>query len=110
MADRLMVAPPSCLVTLGVISKQTTWLLKKALYGLRDSRKCWQIHGNKCLKELEWKVGGRTRSLRQSITHGSVWTIVKGKADPLRAPNTRGFGSIQCPSLDHLITMPIIGH
>eukprot|EP00971_Amphidinium_carterae_P243250 4830570-Amphidinium_carterae.3 len=37
LADRIMVTPPSCLVTLGVIPKNTAWLLKKALYGLRDS-------------------------------------------------------------------------
>eukprot|EP00971_Amphidinium_carterae_P178819 3546836-Amphidinium_carterae.1 len=56
LADRIMVTPPSCLVTLGVVPRNTAWLLKKALYGLRDTPKCWQIHHDKCLKELEWKV------------------------------------------------------
>eukprot|EP00971_Amphidinium_carterae_P048956 964671-Amphidinium_carterae.1 len=38
--------------------------------------------------------------------------MVEGRADPTWAPNTRGFDSIQRPSLDHLITItiPIVGH
>eukprot|EP00971_Amphidinium_carterae_P348289 6490419-Amphidinium_carterae.1 len=37
--------------------------------------------------------------------------MVEGRADPSWAPDTRGFdSSIQCPSLNHLINMPIIGH
>eukprot|EP00971_Amphidinium_carterae_P138774 2749961-Amphidinium_carterae.1 len=32
------------------------------------------------------------------------------RVDPTWAPDTRGFDSIQCPSLDHIITMPIVGH
>eukprot|EP00971_Amphidinium_carterae_P061384 1215461-Amphidinium_carterae.3 len=53
--------------------------------------------------------GTRMEGWRQVQVTSSVnnaWQYL----DPSWAPDTRGFDSIQCPSLDHLITMPIVGH
>ncbi len=48
----ILCRAPSLFVEAGVCQKGEIWLVRKALYGLRQSPKCWGIHRDKHLKTL----------------------------------------------------------
>ncbi len=71
----IMMATPRFLADLGVL-EQPLWLLEKALYGLRESPKAWQITRDKELGKMKLRLKGKTFKLQRSGADPSVWFVV----------------------------------
>ncbi len=71
--------PPSELVKMGIVAKDTIWKCKRACYGLKEAPKMWEEHRDALLHQLEWKDGNDNYYLSQSQVHPSLWYIMKGK-------------------------------
>ena len=80
----VVITPPSILIRMGIVAQGTIWLVKKAMYGLREAPRLWEEERDQQLRQAEWKMGKQTCSLVQSTVHPSLWHIVKGN---VRAPH-----------------------
>jgi len=76
--NKVLVAPPSALVKMGLMAPNEYWIAQKALYGFKESPKAWEETRDKVLKELEFSVGGKQLWMSQSVTHSSTWLILEG--------------------------------
>ena len=84
----LIVAPPPCLVALGVCKPGDLWIVRRALYGLKESPRYWEDHRDGTLTSLQVSHGGKTYRLFRSEVHHSIWHIYEGttkhkRRDPL---------------------------
>ena len=70
------IRAPQVLVKLGLVSPGAVWRLKRPLYGLRESPRCWGKTRDKRLAGLEVADGIR---LQRSPADHSLWQIVKDK-------------------------------
>ena len=72
-----MIAPPPVLISMGVIEKGTYWIVRKALYGLKEAPKLWEKFRDETLKYLEFEVDGVKYGLKKTQVHGSIWGIYR---------------------------------
>lgn len=68
------IRAPQILIKLGLVNPGTVWKLKRPLYGLRESPRCWGTTRDKKLADL--KIGNGLRLVRSVADH-SLWTIMK---------------------------------
>eukprot|EP00971_Amphidinium_carterae_P115158 2280911-Amphidinium_carterae.1 len=73
----IVLRPPNIFVWLGVIKPNTYWLLHKALYGLRKSPMLWGATRDKGFSNVRITHKGDVYKLLQTVTHPSLWMIVK---------------------------------
>ena len=74
----ILMRPPSELVKMGIVGANTTWVCRKACYGLKEAPKMWEEHRDKVLGDLSWELNKKKFHLVQSIVHPSLWYIMKG--------------------------------
>ena len=72
----VLVEPPQTMRDYDLVPCDETWVLSKALYGLKESPGLWQEHRDKVLRELRCSVRGQEYQWIQSLVHGSVWFLV----------------------------------
>eukprot|EP00971_Amphidinium_carterae_P287320 5703624-Amphidinium_carterae.1 len=73
----IVLRPPNILVWLGVIKPNRYWLLHKALYGLRESPMLWGATRDRGFSTVRITHKGGVYKLLQTVTHPSLWMIVK---------------------------------
>jgi hypothetical protein len=72
----ILCRAPTLFVEAGVCEKGEVWVINKALYGLRQSPRCWGITRDKFLKGL-CTPGGEYGpiTLKQTVSDSCVWLI-----------------------------------
>ena len=78
-ARGILCRAPSLFVEAGVCEKGEVWVIEKALYGLRQSPRCWGITRDKFLKELCCYDRGEAITLKQTMSDSCVWLIQSDK-------------------------------
>eukprot|EP00971_Amphidinium_carterae_P346696 6488302-Amphidinium_carterae.1 len=81
-APPVLVRPPSEVVKMGVVSPTTLWRCTKAVYGLKESPKMWEVHRDQVLSDFEWTHNGKKHFLQQSYRHPSMWYVMESKTKP----------------------------
>jgi hypothetical protein len=72
----ILCRAPSIFVDAGVCQKGEVWLIRKALYGLRQSPKCWGIHRDKYLRTMvSMDTDGNKYTLKRAQCDACVWII-----------------------------------
>ena len=72
----ILCRAPSIFVDAGVCQKGEVWLIRKALYGLRQSPKCWGIHRDKYLRTMvSMDADGNKYTLKRAQCDACVWII-----------------------------------
>ena len=86
MERGIVTSVPNILIQAGVVPKGTTWLVKKALYGLRQAPRAWGITRDEFLRNCGWKSStGEHCKLRQAVSDSAVWMIERPrKREPQR--------------------------
>ena len=73
----ITVSPPAVLKRLGFAGQNGIWVLKKALYGLRVSPKCWTKIRNDTVRGLKVPLRcGRTCVLQPADSQEHAWILV----------------------------------
>ena len=73
----VVVAPPGILKRLGYAGKTELWRLRRALYGLRVSPKCWTKTRNNTIRGVEVELpGGETAVFHPADAQEHVWVLV----------------------------------
>ena len=72
----IIVKPPSLLVEMNLLSADHRWLVRKALYGLRQAPLAWARFRDKTLHALTFESGGIIYGLKQGLSDDSLWFIV----------------------------------
>ncbi|CAE7617868.1 GIP [Symbiodinium sp. CCMP2456] len=70
------VLPPKALVQAGLVSANVVFIVKKALYGLRESPALWSAHRTNTLKRIKVKCGDGFMWLKQLATDGELWMVL----------------------------------
>eukprot|EP00971_Amphidinium_carterae_P224033 4445501-Amphidinium_carterae.1 len=81
-APVVLVRPPSKVMKMGLIPPSTLWRCTKAVYGLRESPKMWEVHRDKVLSDFEWTHNGKKHFLQQSHLHPSTRYVLESKSKP----------------------------
>ena len=71
----IAVQPPKIAVSLGLAQPSDLWLIKKALYGLKESPSIWSAFRDDQLKEATWSVDGVQYRLVQTEADSQLWGI-----------------------------------
>ena len=73
--------PPSIAYRMGLAEEGDVWLVKQAIYGLRESPAMWSKFRDSQLKEARWTVDVEgtpvVMKLEQLVTDNQVWRIVR---------------------------------
>ena len=77
----VLVAPPKAFVEAGLVKPGETWLLQKAVYGLRIAPKAWGKERDRVFRNLTWKADGEKYCLKQCEEDTQVWKITKENSD-----------------------------
>ncbi|CAE7913867.1 GIP, partial [Symbiodinium necroappetens] len=70
------VLPPKVLVQSGLVSANIVFIVKRALYGLRESPALWSAHRTSVLKKIKVKCGNGFMWLKQLATDGELWMVL----------------------------------
>ncbi|CAE7520995.1 RE1 [Symbiodinium sp. CCMP2456] len=70
------VLPPKVLVQSGLVSANVVFIVKRALYGLRESPALWSAHRTSVLKKIKVKCGDGFMWLKQLATDGELWMVL----------------------------------
>ena len=72
--------PPAVLVRMGLIPKKELWIVNKAMYGLRQSPRCWSDYRD---DEMRWRIsyGKRWLKLEQMRSEPNLWLAKKVEDD-----------------------------
>ena len=73
----IIVKPPSLLVEMNLLSADHRWLVRKALYGLRQAPLAWARFRDKSLHALRFESEGITYALKQGLSDDSLWFITR---------------------------------
>ena len=78
LARGICCRPPKVFVDAGVCAEDEIWVIKKALYGLRQAPRAWGTHRDKALAELAFKAtDGSELRLNQLRTDPCVWQLLR---------------------------------
>jgi hypothetical protein len=72
----IVLRPPNFLVTAGAVAPGTLWKVKKAIYGLRESPLCWQLHRDDELRKVRIDIAGVMHKLEMLKSDPGVWKLV----------------------------------
>ncbi|CAE7224887.1 GIP, partial [Symbiodinium sp. CCMP2456] len=70
------VLPPKVLVQSGLVSANVVFIVKRALYGLRESPALWSAHRTSVLKKTKVRCGDGFMWLKQLATDGELWMVL----------------------------------
>ena len=82
----IAVQPPKLAVMLGLAKPGDLWLIKKALYGLKESPAIWSAFRDAQLKEARWVSHGKSYYLIQTEADPQLWGICQIQADGALSP------------------------
>ena len=68
----VLIDPPSLLISLGYLPQGTVWVVKRAIYGLRESPALWAATRNREMAKLTLDNG---LLLQPSKTHAALWLL-----------------------------------
>ncbi|CAE7211932.1 GIP, partial [Symbiodinium necroappetens] len=71
------VLPPKVLLQAGLVEPEVVFIVKRALYGLRESPALWAAHRTEVLKELVVENGDGRIFLKQMMTDSELWMILE---------------------------------
>ncbi|CAE7339861.1 RE1 [Symbiodinium sp. KB8] len=71
------VLPPKVLLQAGLVEPEVVFIVKRALYGLRESPSLWAAHRTEVLKELVVDNGDGRIFLKQMMTDSELWMILE---------------------------------
>ena len=80
------VIPPKILLQAGLVESGVVFIVKRALYGLRESPALWAAHRTETLRGLSVESPEGHVYLKQMITDGELWMILvepKGGGRPI---------------------------
>ena len=80
------VIPPKILLQAGLVESGVVFIVKRALYGLRESPALWAAHRTETLQGLSVESPEGRIYLKQMITDGELWMILvepKGGGNPV---------------------------
>ena len=80
------VIPPKILLQAGLVEAGVVFIVKRALYGLRESPALWAAHRTETLRGLSVEGPEGRTYLKQMITDGELWMILvepKGGGRPI---------------------------
>ena len=67
----------------GLVKPGETWLLQKAVYGLRIAPKAWGKERDRVFRNLTWKADGEKYCLKQCEEDTQVWKITKENSNEI---------------------------
>ena len=71
----IIVWAPNIFSRVGVCQQNEAWIVKKAIYGLKESPRAWGDHRDHILKHARLYDNQMTYRLKQTKCDPSVWTI-----------------------------------
>ena len=74
----VVLKPPSLLIKTGHVGVKEFYLAQKAMYGLRQSPRCWGLHRDGVLRKMKSKEGHR---FVQAEAEPNLWSIMKGQGN-----------------------------
>ena len=72
----VVLKPPSLLIKTGHVGVKEFYSAQKAMYGLRQSPRCWGLHRDSVLRKMRSKEGHR---FVQADAEPNLWSIMKGQ-------------------------------
>ena len=86
----VVLKPPALLIKTGHVKHNEYYLAQKAMYGLRQSPRCWGLHRDGVLRSMNSDEG---HHLVQSAAEPNLWAILKGEAknDDVEGGELKGF-------------------
>ena len=106
---QVYVRPPHICQEFGLTAPDEIWLLRKALYGLKESPLLWERERDKGLASLRFTdAHGETVRLQRSIMHACAWLLVKGEESEHRYAASLDLTSTD-PDLSNLTANKVIG-
>ena len=72
----VVLKPPLLLIKTGHVGVKEFYLAQKAMYGLRQSPRCWGLHRDSVLRKMKSKEGHR---FVQADAEPNLWSIMKGQ-------------------------------
>ena len=85
--DIVVVRPPTVFLTAGAVPEGALWLVKKALYGLRQAPGCWQRHRDHKLRMMRVYEGKKLFRMFPLKSDQGLWRI----ADPENYDESVGY-------------------
>ena len=76
--------PPAVLVRMGLIPRGELWIVNKAMYGLRQSPRCWSDYRDDEMRRWRINYSKRWLKLEQMRSEPNLW-LVKKVEDDLRS-------------------------
>ena len=73
--------PPAVLVRMGLIPKGELWIVNKAMYGLRQSPRCWSDYRDDEMRRWRINYGKRWLKLEQMRSEPNLWLVKKVEDD-----------------------------
>ena len=73
----VIVTAPQIFVASGVCTQGELWLVKRAIYGLRESPRAWGDHRDQALRQMAVYYRGMIYVLRRCSTDTSIWRVIK---------------------------------
>jgi hypothetical protein len=89
----IVMIPPVAYTKSQLCTPEQMWILRKALYGLRDAPLAWNNERNVQLKEMVFLLGRRRMKLKQSSVEPNLWlmtTTPSGESDELSTSEAGG--------------------
>jgi hypothetical protein len=94
LARGISCRPPKIFVDAGICMPEQIWVIKKALYGLRQAPRAWGTHRDAALAALVFKAtDGSELRLNQLRTDPCVWQILRTDVQ-----GTGGVGWVAAPA------------
>ena len=82
---------PNAFATAGVTDRGEAWLIKKAIYGLREAPRAWGDERDSQLRVITIWSWNMPHRLKQLATDTSVWAVIKQPTDFFKEKNTKLF-------------------
>ena len=73
--------PPAVLVRMGLIPRGELWIVNKAMYGLRQSPRCWSDYRDDEMRRWRISYGKRWLKLEQMRSEPNLWLVKKVEDD-----------------------------
>ncbi|CAE7478551.1 RE1, partial [Symbiodinium necroappetens] len=101
------VLPPRVLLQAGLVEPEVVFIVKRALYGLRESPALWAAHRTEVLKELVVDNGDGRIFLKQMMTDSELWMILEEPKNGGQ-PNLKGILVTYVDDILYLADTPVI--